>query len=92
MPDPDPACLHCHIHEAIELYFDEHGERHGDDIVFDSGTILDAMGRIIAEMLIVEPDAKVRGEICVLFVAKILREVKEARAAGHTGGPVLRPS
>lgn len=85
-------CLHCTINAAIELYFEETGSLHGEGIVLDSGTILDALVQIMVDMLVVEPDEEIRRQLCIQFIAKILRQTKELRAAGVTGVEVWKPS
>ena len=86
-----PLCLHCAINETIDDYFEEHGERHEGTLVLDDAIILDALSDVLAEILSIEPEEEVRREVCLRFVAKILRQAKDIRAAGLALAKVLKP-
>jgi hypothetical protein len=85
-------CLHCTINAAIELYFEITGNLHGEGVVLDTCTILDALVKVMVELLVVEPDEEIRRQVCIQFIAKILRRTKELQAAGVKGDPIFRPS
>ena len=91
MSHKDP-CLHCTINAAIEMHFEDIGAQHGDGVVLDTGTILDALVEVMVDMLVVEPDEEVRRNVCLQFISKILRQTKAMRAAGYEGLPTFKPS
>jgi len=85
-----PLCLHCSINTAIEAYFEEAGERHGELVVQDTAVILDALVDVLAEVLAIEPDDQERRAICLEFSFRVLKRSQAMRKAGQALAAVLK--
>jgi len=76
------TCLHCAIKDAILNHFDELGRHHGDHVIVDAKISLEALAKILAEMLAAIDDEDDRSRVLARFLREAIEDVNDIRAAG----------